>query len=850
MPVSVPTQQDLKLVEMTARAERDALDHRITSLEARHTALVDRVVALEDGVPTDPPVDPPVDPPDPPVDPPDPPPPGDVIQIHHESVPRFVGASAVHSVRSGSWTDPEVWSDGVVPGDNAQVRIQPDHVVSYAHESDVRLDAVEVLGLLSFSVQQSSRMYVNELQVLSGGTLMIGRHDTPVQPTVTAEIIFNNIPDADGRHFKTGTVEDPGQDPSQYGCGLLVINGECVIHGAPLSRTFVRLDHAPVAGDTTLHLAHPVSGWKVGDRLILPDTRQVSPVNVPRYWTYEPHWEELEIASIINGKTVTLASPLQYDHPQAFDAGGTPTPGMLPHVANLTRNVIIRSEDSDGVHGHTQFFMRSRCDVRYALFQDLGRTRAEPLDSTTRDENGFVNHIGTNQIARYPVHHHHLWGPTGGLETQWGVYQSVSVGNCIIGSGKWGMTVHGSHHGLIRDNVYYNVDGSCFATEDGSEFGNVITDNFACRANGGSVGVAGLGTNINDLGDQGDGFWLAGPFNVCDRNVAANCIRAGFTLFPDNVPHVRQNRRNQEVFVPKFPGANLMEEDERDVLNVRWQGGVFSGNEVYGATTAGINLWTCGDFHNFPDKATPNRISDMVIWHATGCGGVFYYAHTFHVNGWIQRGQASMMHASVRDGGHINPSSGPGMHMGGAGCAVLIAENVDIQGMTVGFFQRGRGAATEIVLRDAVLDNYVNVRIKKWAQVPAGDNVRDFLMERVVFGEHAAHDELSNITMEAETPGRPDTGGTDPLVPELNLIRDCLIRGQRRDLDLYYLPEQLPTYVLEEGAFPDRPGITNQEAWDEFGRAFAGRMVPDAPPTPAEATSLALSLGIKNAGVY
>ena len=47
---------------------------------------------------------------------------------------------------------------------------------------------------------------------------------------------------------------------------------------------------------------------------------------------------------------------------------------------------------------------------------------------------------------------------------------------------KWSMVIHGSHYGLIKDNVVYNVAGSAIVTEDGTESYNVIDGNFVFRA--------------------------------------------------------------------------------------------------------------------------------------------------------------------------------------------------------------------------------------------------------------------------------------------------------------------------------------------------------------------------------
>src|SRR3989338_6811043 len=132
------------------------------------------------------------------------------------------------------------------------------------------------------------------------------------------------------------------------------------------------------------------------------------------------------------------------------------------------------------------FTYKANADVRYTDFLDLGRTLILPLDSSTFDANGVTTHLGTNQIGRYPVHFHHLFGPTG-LSSS--TPQFTFIGNAIDGGSsthqfKWGVAIHDSHFGLFKDNVIYNMGGAGVMTEDGSETKNVIDHNFVVRTQG------------------------------------------------------------------------------------------------------------------------------------------------------------------------------------------------------------------------------------------------------------------------------------------------------------------------------------------------------------------------------
>ena len=46
------------------------------------------------------------------------------------------------------------------------------------------------------------------------------------------------------------------------------------LHGAPLSRTWVDLGRTVKPGDTAVTLSEPVTGWKVGDEVILTGSKR------------------------------------------------------------------------------------------------------------------------------------------------------------------------------------------------------------------------------------------------------------------------------------------------------------------------------------------------------------------------------------------------------------------------------------------------------------------------------------------------------------------------------------------------------------------------------------------------
>src|SRR5207253_2535615 len=86
---------------------------------------------------------------------------------------------------------------------------------------------------------------------------------------------------------------------------------------------------------------------------------------------YASQYEEGTIASIsADRRTITLTAPLLYNHPGARDGNGVLD--FLPHVADKTRNIIVKSESSSGTRGYVLFTHRADVDVRYASFIGTG----------------------------------------------------------------------------------------------------------------------------------------------------------------------------------------------------------------------------------------------------------------------------------------------------------------------------------------------------------------------------------------------------------------------------------------------------------------------------------------------
>ncbi len=543
--------------------------------------------------------------------------------------------------KSGSWSDPTVWSGGVLPSSTNIVIIPIGQTVTYDTTSGVAY-TVSINGTLKFRTDINTKLTVTNLQVMPTGYLEIGTVTNPVNPSVNAEVVIAD------------TAIDPSIDPEQWGTGFLSF-GKVRINGAIKSPTFLRVATEPMAGQNTITLAQAPTGWNVGDRVFIPDTRHLKTSEVKAgtpFFALKPQWEEFTIQGI-SGNVITLSSSLVYNHKGARDVAGNID--FLPHIGNLTRNVTFRSANPSGTRGHMAMIHMADADIRYATFKDMGRTTYDPLV------------IGINQKGRYALHMHHDMGP---MSPTANGYQFTLIGNAVDGGSsvhkfKWGITVHDSHFGLIQDNVVYNMAGAGIMTEDGNETMNVFDHNFVAR-------VAGTGDNGNgrgtEFGYEGAGIWLRGPNNIVRNNVVANFVNNGIAYFHIYLGNVR---------VPNYKGADTTVAGQFKVVNSYTQTiPEFDNNEIYGSGSVGLTNWWLGSEYGTPKATSTSVFKNTKIWHVSDRAVYNYPSSNITYDGLTIRGDSTAL-ASVS-------CCGVGYEGGDYFANNVTFKNIDIQGMRTG----------------------------------------------------------------------------------------------------------------------------------------------------------------------
>jgi hypothetical protein len=404
-------------------------------------------------------------------------------------------AGLIRSARSGAWSEPATWEGGKVPAAGARVQVRSGHRVVYDAKSDRPIRSIHVAGTLSFAPDRDTRLDVGLIKIQPGddasengfdcdahaGTpdpsaprpvLEVGTSERPIDAAHTALIRLTYF---DGMDKETC--------PAIVCCG-----GRMDFHGAPLGRTWVKLGATAKAGGAEVTLAEPVTGWRVGDKVIVTaTTRQNKPKKTFRTTLREGGQSEERTVKALDGTKLPLDRPLDFDH----IADG----GYRGEVANLSRNVVVESADPKAVRGHTMYHRGSAGSIGYAEFRHLGKEGV---------------------LGKYALHFH-LAGDT--------MRGSSVIGASIWDSGNRWLTIHGTNYLVVRDCVGFQSVGHGFFFEDGTEVFNVLDRNLAVQAFiGKPLPQQVLPFDKND----GSGFWWSNSLNSFTRNVACECDEYGY----------------------------------------------------------------------------------------------------------------------------------------------------------------------------------------------------------------------------------------------------------------------------------------------------------------------------------
>ncbi len=464
----------------------------------------------------------------------------------------------VRSAKSGNWEKADTWADGRVPAPGDTVLIRPGHRIVYAGNSDKPYRAIHVGGMLTFDPDRDTLLAVGLLKIQPGESTIEDGFDCDAHL---------EMPKAGAAKpaLEVGTPEAPIRKSAiirlHYFAGMnketlpaiICCGGRMDFHGTPMNRTWLKLGADAKKGSAAVTLSEPVSGWKIGDHIIVTGTKD------PDERRSVAFTEEANIQSI-DGVKLTLEKPLQFTHSGTGDYRG--------EVANLSRNVIVESADPAN-RGHTMYHRHSAGSISYAEFRHLGKQGV---------------------LGKYSIHFH-LVGNT--------MRGSSVIGASIWDSGNRWITIHGTNYLVVRDCVGYKSVGHGYFLEDGTEVFNVLDRNLAVQAKRGKR----LPNQALPFDDNlGAGFWWANSRNTFTRNVSCENGLYGYRF-----EATRTSSFNLTLPIMQPDGVKKPT-DIRTLPFVR-----FDDNEAHGDGLYGVNIGEGVDRVG-PDERHPFILRRTKIW--------------------------------------------------------------------------------------------------------------------------------------------------------------------------------------------------------------------------------------------
>jgi hypothetical protein len=624
--------------------------------------------------------------------------------------------------------------------------------------ADATFDYIEVAGTLKCDRSRDTVARFTHFFVLPGGVFDCGTEADPIPATRRVTLIVRDVP------------IDTARDPFQWGNGFLNFGTRSLVGAG--KATWGPLAAEAVKGATTLSLAFDPQGWAVGDELVMTDTAQQSPAARPRR---EPG---LTVAAIA-GRTVTLSTPLVFDHKAILDPDGAVV--LQGRVANLSRNVVIKSENPQGTPGHTASVgADAHWQTRYVRFDGLGRTKNVTLNSQAD------NKPGTNQVGRYEEHHHHGYG-----------FGSATVGNAYVaGVGKWGFSQHGTHDEPITDNVAVGFNGSGFVTEDGYEVRNQYLRNFAIfnlgaptdDLNAEAVATGTGAASANNPGGTGNGFWFRGVMNRFEGNEAWN-NHIGINLF---------NQTQAPGMYPSQAGGEHDTTFSRFVaVPIAFEKNVAAANE-----STSFEYWGVPRFQN-----------KGAIGANSGVGQLFQ-AQSEGASPWLT------------DFTLVGQGRSFGIHVSPAYSFTLTLEKGRIVGTDYGIHGGGGNLTT---MTDVVLQNIIDA---DYTQLPLS-----ITYTRVTHKRYGANPP-QYLVLDA----KPSQGVSEWIRQRGTQLKVFANQGTAgQDFRLFHSAQRgsLAAPYATGDQYPDaytqpEAGITEAQAWAKYGMAYRGEAFDDTKVVPFE----------------
>ncbi len=443
------------------------------------------------------------------------------------------------SVQSGPWSSTATWNSGVVPSACSSVLVSAGSTVTLdvplAQARSAALD-----GELSFARSASSSFMLSggSLTVNSGGTLDMGAEASPIPSTVTATLILSS-----------------GAYAGQY---ALVIEDGGSFSARGSERTPYAYATKSITTDSSLYVYGSTSaaGWQMGDAIAVGPTSGSGPVSVSTRTIFFLNTGAAPEYNVI-WTGGALASPRYL------------SPGTPILVANLTRNVVVRSSGTvvGGPMGNSAAVIDRSASpagfrAAYAEFAYLGSSAgpmyglgleaasgAEISSSSIHDcSYGLVLNGSSGNVLYADSFYNNLYGGVAFLDSQHNTLER----DYAYGNGGHGLYLHGSsaYNALEKDGFYSNSGQGVYM--DGPGGGNTLAG--ARAFSNGAYGAYFAGSPGNILGGN---FYYSNASGGVFLGQASGVLSAGDRAYSNYGPGLSVSGSSGGIFAGGWLGYDV-----------------------------------------------------------------------------------------------------------------------------------------------------------------------------------------------------------------------------------------------------------------------------------------------------
>ena len=270
---------------------------------------------------------------------------------------------------------------------------------------------------------------------------------------------------------------------------------------------------------------------------------------------------------------------------------------------------------------------------------------------------------------------------------------------------------------------------------------------------------------------------------------------------------------------PSIPGQSVpVNMNDTPILD-------FSGNEVYGATPSGMTVWWIGTMSDSPyADAKPSVIEGLTVWSVYAWGFFPYETNSLTLDRFTDLGDSSLT---------ANGNGGEGIHFEDYLQTNLTISHADIQGQEIGVGAvKGSAEVDDSYLRNVEDFAITGIWVVAYTSIDAPP--RNFVIRDDAFADFTADGYTGPSTyIDMSFYVRPNQNfiQTDTvLVYDFNQVAGD-------DFQAYYA-EQAPDSIVPETTYNSDgsiaqlgapvAGLTNAEAWQEYGIAVAGKVATNA----------------------